>query len=263
MSANFIQSKHYRNFALALLRFYSRILYWRRGERVFVNSIPKAGTHLLSSIIEEIPGFMNSRVHLNIEHVSQKRTGNLKLSNFVLNTHKLGIILDRINGGQFVTAHLPWSEQLELVLKERNFKIISLSRNSEAILISRLHYIIGLKRHHLHHQLTQEFKSFNEQLRALRLGFPPSTLGPGTESFNYILERFEGWKNRPGVLNLSFEELVGEKGGGDQKARFDAIERILTFLKIECDANMLMRVHHSSKNKKTATLRSGRVSPQK
>ncbi|MVF13936.1 hypothetical protein FT643_17490 [Ketobacter sp. MCCC 1A13808] len=259
MSSNFIQNKLYRNSAIAFLKFYSRILIWRTGERVFINSIPKAGTHLLTSIIEEMPGMMNSRIHLNVEDVSEYKHSELALTNFTLSKRKLASILDRVNGGQFITAHLPWSEDLERMLKERNFKILNLDRNSEAILLSRLHYIMELKRHHLHHQLKGQYPDFEARVNALRAGFPPSRLGPGTESFDYILDAFKNWKGRTEVLNLTFEELVGEKGGGDQRSRLDAIDRIMTFLNIRSDMALIQKVHVSSQDKKTATLRAGRI----
>ena len=49
MSKNFVQNALLRQSLLTAYRGYARAQFWRSGPRIFVNSIPKAGTHLLTA----------------------------------------------------------------------------------------------------------------------------------------------------------------------------------------------------------------------
>ena len=73
-------------------------LTWRRlfhrESRVFANSLPKSGTHLLNRCLSMLPGMAMAGQHLNV-----KKNVNTKER-----------ILKRLGGGSIVTAHLPFSD---------------------------------------------------------------------------------------------------------------------------------------------------------
>ena len=70
MSKNFVQNALLRKSLLTAYRGYARAQIWRSGPRIFVNSIPKAGTHLLTAELEKFPQLQNSRLHIQAHKVN-------------------------------------------------------------------------------------------------------------------------------------------------------------------------------------------------
>ena len=224
ISGNFVQSKALRAAALTGYRAWARAQFWRTGPRVFVNSIPKAGTHLLTAELARFPGVQNSRLHLEIRKlkVPDQRTAE---GYPVIDMGKVADAASTVRNGQFFTAHLYWTQALQKYLDRAGIAQIFMVRDPRDILLSRLHYIVGLRRHWLHEFLTTQLSGTEDRLRLLIRGHDE---GPFVLPLRGVLESFLPWTRQPSVLTVRFEDLVGSRGGGSAKAKHDALHAIAT-----------------------------------
>lgn len=259
MSKNFVQSALLRSIALGGYRLYAQSQFWRTGPKVFVNSIPKAGTHLLTSILEEIPGLMLSRLHVDCDDVSVGSDRHTPLVSFELNAEKLAAKLGTVRDGQVATGHLPWREDILRTLLSMGFQVFFVRRNPDDLLRSRLYYIEHLRRHHLHQRLVTEFPDDGSRMEALRNGFPASQAGPGTENYSAILSQYEGWMASKDVTQFSFEELVGSRGGGVEADRQESLSRALAAVGADNSQAGVENLNMRAINKRTPTLRAGKI----
>ncbi|WP_424934479.1 hypothetical protein [Amaricoccus macauensis] len=257
---NFFQNAVMRSVMLNLFTVATRSMFWRKGPRVFVNSIPKAGTHLLTSILEEVPGIMLSRAHIDVNDVAGSNwQAHSPMSQFELDVSKLVRFLRTIRGGQVASGHLPWVPEIIETLNELNFVTIFMSRNCDDILNSRYHYISGLRRHHLHSRLMEDYSNEAARRQALVDGIPWRQDKPGTEPAAVYFAAYERWETNSGALQVRFEDLVGAHGGGSDIRRKEALAQILNAIGVPHDAVAVERLHQMSLNKKSFTLRSGRI----
>jgi len=88
---------------------------------VLSNSLPKAGTHLLEGILEELPGLRNAGRRTLVEHRE----------------------LDprRMRTGAFYNAHLPWTAARQEQLRASGVIVLFLIRDPRDMAVSRMHYV--------------------------------------------------------------------------------------------------------------------------
>lgn len=222
MSGNFVQSATLRRVALGAYLLYARSQVWRTGPRVFVNSIPKAGTHLLTAELAKFAELQNSRMHVDLPGIALhdgRTPGDAPLYDVDKLTRQVGTV----RGGQFFSAHLPWSDELAGFIAEANLRTIFMTRDPRAVLVSRLHYILGLRRHRLHTFLTDGFATEVARYHALIDG---QAIEPRVMSLADLLAGFVPWTAAPGVLTVRFEDLVGERGGGSAATKKETLAGI-------------------------------------
>lgn len=254
MSKHFIQSDALRDTLLKAYRAYARAQLWRRGPRILLNSIPKAGTHLLGAELERIPGLQSSRFHIIAHEVNAASEEGERIHEFKLDVDKVRKQIGTVRGSQFFTAHLFWYPELEDLLAELDIKTIFMVRDPRDILVSKYHYIMGLKRHHLHDFLARGFATEEERYRELILGRED---GPPMRSMALSLRWFLPWTRSPKTITIRFEDLVGERGGGSAEAKLTALERI----RVHCGLGQVgdMERLATTNPGATVTLRKGEV----
>jgi len=251
MSGNFVQNGALRSLMLGAYRLYARGQLWRSGPRVFVNSIPKAGTHLLTAELEKFGALQNSRLHVTIPRVTRgdERTATGAPHSF--DAAALRRDMATVRPGQIFSAHLPWTSELESLVREADVRAIFMMRDPRAILVSRLHYVVGLRRHRLHDFLTGGFATDEERYHALIDGHDSP---PYITSLGEILADFLPWTTARDVLPVRFEDLVGEAGGGTTEAKRQTLARIARHCGLDTDALDSIAL---SSTKATPTLRKG------
>jgi len=262
MSKHFFQNETLRLVLLRTYRFYARSMFWRRGPKVFINSIPKAGTHLATAIIEEVPGLMQSRLHIDMWDVHAGKEKFAPIGTFKADARKFRNLLATVRGGQIVTGHLPWNSVIYEVLSEMGFRVIFITRAPQDIVNSNFHYIKGLRRIYIHNRLMNDYSTDEERRQAIEEGIPPRFEGdPCLDGISSILQAYQGWldltDNR--TLPIAFENLVGAAGGGSQEARTESIRKIMEHVSMADNPELVAQVERASRSKKSFTYRSGKI----
>jgi len=256
MSKHFFQSSTLRTALLAAYRVYAG-LKPGEGPKIFVNSIPKAGTHLLMAVLSEIPGLMLARRHVARKDVDPGG-GFRPLDDYAFDPDMLRRGLSAVRRGQVATGHIAWDPRALEVLRSEGFRTIFVTRDPERILVSRAHYVSGLRRHTLHRQLTTVSEDMEARIEALRKAAPANSLGPGWNAHETIISAYQGWADQPDMedyLTVRFEDLL-VKPGEDEARRRDALHKILTLCGPSSDELAVAALDAASRGKKSVTYRS-------
>jgi hypothetical protein len=251
MSSNFVQSSALRTVMLAGYRAFAQAQVWRKGPRIFVNSLPKAGTHLLLAELARFDGMQNSALHLDAPKIRLK--DQITAEGFpVIDLDKVDSCLSRVRKGQFFSAHLYWTEELERLLSGRGVAMLFVVRDPRDILLSQLHYAVGLRRHRLHEFLAG-IDTEEDRLRALIRGNAHS---PFLRPMRANLEQFLPWTQSPAVLTVRFEDLVGAAGGGTIDSKHLALRRIAAHCGL---VSGRLDAQAATRSGPTPTLRKGKI----
>ena len=231
MSKHFIQSATIRRAGLAAYRLRARSQVWRKGPRVFVNSIPKAGTHLVTAELAKAKGLQNSYLHLDNRRFSNSSSS--ADSSGGINVAVIEKDLRTVRPGQYFSGHVAWDPALEEMLRRNAVKTIFVTRDPRAVLVSRYNYILGLKRHWLHEFLTGYSSDPVERYRLLINGHDGT---PSIRPSHDRLEAYLPWIESSCAHTVRFEDLVGARGGRSDELKQETLRGMLTFAGYPDDA---------------------------
>ena len=216
--------------------------------KIIANSLPKSGTHLLVRVLELCGIKQSDSIHLSASLVrksSRNPIKNLLIGSRVscgglsvdleieenrVSKAWLDRQLNKVRPGEFVEAHLPYSEELaSFLLHEMKFKMIYIYRDPRAVALSYINHVYKVKNYPLRGMF--ENKSLSEKLQIVLKGIDLGVykLLP----LNQRLEKSYGWANSNNVCTVRFEDLIGPKGGGGRSKQMDSIIHIVTYLGLE------------------------------
>lgn len=202
--------------------------------RILVNSLPKSGTNLLASILDEVPGIRfqkitlnrNLRLHpLNYLPFGPRRNCHAGVDQPALvKSLVLRQMLGRLRVGHYTSAHLPYNEHLEQFLEEFNICTFFVIRDPRDIVLSQVNHVISRKSHFLH----ERYKVLSEKERLLAaihgLKRPNGSYKGG--GIAHRIECIRGWLTVSSVMLVRFEDLIGSAGGGDKAIQQNTILKI-------------------------------------
>ena len=254
MSRFFFQSNFLRKIGYKILNIYSQFNFDLKKNKVFVNSIPKAGTHLVKNILIDHLLYFDSYKHIDDNMINYGDNKIISLDKFKINNTKLLKILKSVKEGQVITAHLPFNKTILNSLIKNKFKIIYIKRDVEDQLISRLFYIKGLKRHFLHNSLMKNFKDDKSRIEALINGFKFNE-NQKIDSVNTILKNFKGWQKSNLVHTVNFEDLAIN---ANKSRKIKSIKELIKYLKLDIKEINISKLIKNLKNTKSFTFRKGK-----
>ncbi len=251
MASHFFQNALARDVAIAGYRLYARSQVWRTGPRIFVNSIPKAGTHLLISELKRHPALQDSGLWVRARFVNQLAANNERIKDFDLDKQAFSRMVGTVRNGQFFWAHLHHDPKIFEVLSEGDIKTVFVIRHPLDVLVSNFHYIKSLKRHSKHDFFVNTLTTDAERIDALINGNQSPYMG----SMRAKLEEYLGWLKEPDVLTVKYEDLVGERGGGDDRLRGQTFAAIYE----HCGLERPERLISADASRTSATFRKGKI----
>lgn len=213
------------------------------GPKIFANSIPKSGTHLLRHILSMMPGIIDRWTYHFDQNVSDYRNQ-----------------LSCTKNGQMVSAHMYWSAELSEFLAQARFRSFLMVRDLRDVCVSSAHYCVKDKRHRLHTYFNS-LATWPEQLSAAIEGIDARKL-PDKIASKSIAEHVDGympWIYDKSCLIIKFEDLVGAKGGGDVDNQVSAIRRIANHIGLDLTDNKIRDIATKSFTSKTKTFRKGQI----
>lgn len=214
----------------------------RCGEKVFANSIPKAGTNLLKALFHNIPGVVRPWTYqIDDSCPDIKRQ------------------LGAMRKGQVVTAHLPWSFELTECLKESGIRNFLIVRDLRDIAVSNAFYILQKDKSHRLHSYFNRLNSFDECLSASIIGIEGCLLSDGirSKSIGEHAKSFLPWFDDSNCLVVKFEDLIGTMGGGDDMTQKETVGLIIRHLNLPVDVDELDRIANATFSSNARTFRKG------
>ncbi len=251
---------------------------------IFVNTIPHSGTHLVSSLLDQI-GFKHSE--LKYRFYSEKpffrrwqRAGinwrtSTALENYLYLFSKdevpvsvasprsaksrvVANLFKATKGGEYIIGHMPYSDAGRAIIQKYIAKTITIVRDPRDMALSMMNHIKTRPSHMAHNYLFKHLKDDNSRLHAIVTGYKNDfgSLVGIEKMYTSMLE----WEKVNTNITLRFENLVGLKGGGSASSQVTAIRCILDHL--ELFGNMTIEKIHeigSSSFGKTTTFRKGQI----
>ncbi len=223
--------------------------------RVVANSIPKSGTHLLLRLL----------TLLGYEHHRKGVRRNVGLDRLALtrklftergaetvpvgidfpapvNRRWLEARLGRVPEGSAVSAHCAYSPQFDALLGEQGMKTVCIVRDPRDVAVSHMHHLKGRTDHFAH----RAYLALPDDGERLMLSIRGGELGE--HRLRSLDERYRGflaWGERGGACVVRFEDLVGPKGGGDERAQLRAVREVAAYLGIEREDDEFLRVREN------------------
>ena len=214
------------------------------GPHVLANSIPKAGTHLLTRCLRLLPGVEDSGLRIR---------GRIK-------PETLEKRLNQVGGGCFIPLHLVFTPAREQLLADLEFKMILIIRDPRDIAVSHYHYVTRQARMH---QLRAYYNSLPDDSARLMTSIQgiPESEWQGKTRLGDIDRRcriFLEWAEH-GACVVQFERLIGPSGGGTRQAQHSEIRRMAAHLDMELDTATVDSIAASIYYRKSSTFRKGIV----
>ena len=239
-------------FAASLLNKKDRLLaltlYRMIGDRprCFVNTIPKAGTHLIERCMALLPGMRPAGYHLRPG--SGRDVGNSLR------------FLASIGHGCFVTAHLPFSGERLSLLEQMGYRHVLLIRDPRDIAVSLVFFLARppmtrrFAKDTEKRRFFRQLPTFDERLTAAISGVPSI----GLDGIGAKLSSFLPWADH-GSLLVRFEDLVGEQGGGTRDRQIRTISRIAAHLGIGISESQASSIGSRIYSRRAGTFRKGEI----
>ena len=235
----------------------ARLVVGLPGPRILANSPPKAGTHVLSTLLGRMPRVMFSGRHHNLNEFLREGE-DAAAADPAFDWAAVRRRYGRVRPGQFATGHFPAHPEFLRVLREIEMRTVVIFRDPRDMVVSQAFYIRGLKRHPLH-EVYRSLPSVSEAIDTAIAGVPPGPYGPGHPSVAERMARYVGWADAEGVLTVRFEDLVGEAGGGSRAAQLKAVSAIADHVERPLEDSELEQLCDQVFAPSSATFRKGQI----
>lgn len=217
------------------------------GYGVLANSIPKSGTHLLTQILEPLPGLRNYDSFIaSIPPVRYRRRTRQSIH------RRIGWIAD----GELASAHLLYDRSHHRHLQQTGVVVFFIYRDPRDIVISEAHYLAHMNRWHRAHRYFAALPDHAERIMTSIRGIPADEVDFEFPDIARRLEPYLGWLEARDVLALRFEDLVGE-------GREDCVGAIVRFFEDQAgvrvdEAALREKILANVDPRRSRTFRSGR-----
>jgi hypothetical protein len=227
--------------------------------RIFINSLPKSGTHLLAKTVELLgyrehfggdaniddparvtPLFINYREVKDALAREQKQPALSPdgavavgtLTPIYVAPETFGAWLAALAPGCYLLGHVMYSPALRPLLADLGYRHLFILRDPRAVIVSLLDFILDARGMPRPHFLQSDFQTMSTRARLefiLNGGAAPRA-GVTTQGVAAVYLALLEWASDPDCLMVRFEDLVGPRGGGSAERQRTAIERIITHL---------------------------------
>ena len=223
-------------------------------KKIFINSIPKSGTHLITNLLDADKRMLNSGYHLKkytVNLLSNNEFENLK---FKLDKEKFSRILEKNKKGRLISTHLPWDSNFDNSFLGINtiYKKIFFVRDPRDIFLSEFYYIKNLKRHFQHDafmSLTNDEERFKILLYGGRIKDIPF------KSYSEKLDEYCGWLNCKDIKVLKYENFASQCVEEDRL--YDNLKDLFIYLELKLDEEISEDIIKTNGSKKSYTFRKG------
>lgn len=209
--------------------------------RVMANSIPKAGTNLLSRLMRLMPGTVDRWTY----HVDESLSG-------------LERQIQCGRAGQVITAHLPWTQALADQFNRMDYRTFLMVRDPRDVMVSGVHYVTRMDKGHPLHRHLNNLPDDDARLLAM-INPPPADLNIPEVWKNDNFRTFLPWFDEPACMVIRFEDLVGVRGGGSDAAQQKCIRDVAQHMRVDLSDEQLHSITNALFGNKSRTFRKGQI----
>lgn len=207
---------------------------------VLLNSIPKAGTHLLETALERYPRMRNA--------------GLRTVSSWTTVPDRVTDRIRRVGKGEFLNAHVPAVPELIRIVHEREIRVLFMVRDPRDVVVSHFKYVCNID---TDHRLSAHYRSLpDDDARLMASIVGVDGLKP---SIGEILDEFAGWMAADTSLLCRFEDLIGPEGGGSREAQHEVLRAVGQHLDIPVTGDEIARIAEGIFSPRSSTFRKGRL----
>tara|TARA_B100001248_G_C27330076_1_gene430955 strand:- start:98 stop:919 length:822 start_codon:yes stop_codon:yes gene_type:complete len=200
---------------------YRRSIGIENNNAIFLNSIPKSGTHLAHQLL----------IKLNFNDRYGFFASTPSWSMKIQESHKAKQYLRKQLFNELISGHLTYSKEMENFLNELSIPTVFIYRDPRAIFLSELNYLSNMNRWHRCHKYYASCNSFNEKFNLCLEGLPESSFY--YPKFSQRIKDYLGWINSNFVCAIRFENLINED------IRVNEINNLLNYLETFDNMNEL------------------------
>lgn len=224
----------------------------RNFPRVLANSMPKAGTHLLTRLLtlldfREQGGSLDIGPNEALQRISpdhvQRATGQLS----------------ELRPGFFARSHMYFYPEVAQIINAFQVKTITIIRDPRDVCVSDAFHILKRTEHRLHPYYIKMSES--QRLMASIVGMESTQLSGdlpssdiGSHYRNYL-----GWVKQGAESVVKFEDLIGEKGGGDDRIQMETVAKVAGYLGLQLSKQKIADLCTNLFWTKAKTFRRGQI----
>ncbi len=220
-----------------------------RAARFVVNTLPKSGTNLLIKAVQMFPG-IHAQTAANLwEEFARPYAGQSLPQPVPLGIgwprsapqHVMEAALDLLRPGGFGSWHVPFSTTAVELVRERQIPMLLMLRDPRDVCLSHVQHVMDRPDYPIHARY--EALSPAERLLTSIRGFEPEpTEKRGLLSIDQRCRAVLDWAALPFVRTITFEKLVGERGGGTRDDQIATLRAITDHLHIRHGRGDLERI---------------------
>lgn len=209
--------------------------------KIICISIPKAGTHLLERVLCLHPALYRPLLRTLNDSNIQDYGG-------------LERVLHKLRAGQVLFTHLRYQNDYAEAIRTNNIRALFLVRDPRDVAVSRVFYAMKTPSNHMH-QIYKKRRDFRERLIIAITGSPEMHY---QDSIRSSFRRFAGWLDS-GVLAVRFEDLVGNRGGGDPNSQRSVLSQLYDFIDVGLSEQELQKISERVFSVASPTFRKGSI----
>ena len=222
-----------------------------KGRPVFINSLPKSGTHLVTKIMEALP--------------QEKYAGwiNWGDNDFYSPQKKQQLISDftSLPRGCYLVGHVIANQQIFDILKEKDYRSVIIIRDPRDRVISLMHHALNVPEYRFH-DFFKSLKSDKEKLRysikGVEAKFSNNENAP-LDPIDKIYESYLDWFDQPFNLVVKYEDLVGAHGGGSDELQIETTGKIIQHIGCEITPGQVEEITKGLYSRESKTFRKGQI----
>lgn len=170
----------------------------RNGNSVFLNSIPKSGTHMAHQVMMQFNLKERYGFYASTPSWTMKIRKNSDAKKY------LSSLYDR----ELMSGHLFYSKEMEKFLKKASIPSVFIYRDPRAIFLSELNYLSNMNRWHRCHRYYSSCDSFEEKFELCLQGIYENNFY--YPNFYTRISDYIGWMSVDFIFKLRFEDIMDE-----------------------------------------------------
>ncbi len=212
--------------------------------------MPKAGTHLLTSLLEALPLRFAGQL---VSYLGRDAVG--EREEFEHFARRMQLLRD----SHYVLGHLTYDPSVEEVIIDRNVRMVTIVRDPRAHVISWAHYLLTTRHVPGREWVVSSYPDMESLVPVLVTGIGTPGVPPYLPDVGERFRRYSGWSRSETGLVVRFEDLVGARGGGDDVRQRETTDRILEYLGLAGPNLQTSDVAGKVFSTSSATFRTGRI----